>query len=62
MPRRQHRAGDGLASGHRVDLQERYDYPFLGPLRWGLVCIYGLRQVHFIFLGAVPEIRIYAVK
>jgi len=23
-----HRAGDGLASGHRVNLLERYDYPF----------------------------------
>jgi hypothetical protein len=22
-----HRAGDGLASGHRVNLLERYDYP-----------------------------------
>ena len=23
-----HRAGDGLASGHRVNLLERYDYPY----------------------------------
>lgn len=23
-----HRAGDGLVSGHRVNLLERYDYPF----------------------------------
>jgi len=26
-----HRAGDGLASGHRVNLLERYDYPLLPP-------------------------------
>tara|TARA_B100001105_G_C22323762_1_gene413763 strand:- start:770 stop:1003 length:234 start_codon:yes stop_codon:yes gene_type:complete len=25
-----HRAGDGLASGHRVNMLERYDYPYLG--------------------------------
>jgi predicted nucleic acid-binding protein len=31
-----HRAGDGLASGHRVNLLERYDYPVLAQL-YGLI-------------------------
>ena len=35
-----HRAGDGLASGHRVNLLERYDYPTCGTYDAAGDCAY----------------------